>query len=100
MRTFEVVRNNDETGISGTGKVIEGVVFEDGTCVTRWVAGTSPGRSTVIWDSFGAFMAIHVSPHPDNKTEIVFSDGEAYKGPVRTKGPRMVKRPQRAGQRA
>jgi hypothetical protein len=78
MRPFRVIRNGDETGISGTGVVIEGVVFSDGTCVARWVTPTSPGRSTTIWDSFGAFVSVHVAPHPGNKTEIVFDDGEVY----------------------
>lgn len=78
MRTFEVFRPNDTTGVSGTGLVVEGVIFSDGTCVTRWVAESSPGRSTSIWDSFGAFSAIHIAPHPDNKTKTVFDDGEVF----------------------
>lgn len=78
IRTFEMYRTEDETGISGSGKVLEGVIFGDGECVIRWVSATSPGHSTAIFDSFGSFMSIHVSPHKDNKTEIRFSDGEVY----------------------
>jgi len=33
MKTFDMVRNADESGVSGTGKVLEGVVFHDGTTV-------------------------------------------------------------------
>lgn len=36
MRTFELHRVEDETGISGTGIVAEGVIFGDGTCAMRW----------------------------------------------------------------
>lgn len=83
MRTFEMTRNHDESGVSGTGKVLEGVVFSDGPCVVRWVADNSPARSEARYDSFGAFVAIHVSPHMDNKTEIRFSDGEVYEQNVK-----------------
>lgn len=78
VRTFEVFRVEDETGISGSGKVLEGCVFSDGECVVRWVAETSPGHSTSIFPSFGSFMSIHVSPHSENKTRTVFSDGEVF----------------------
>lgn len=71
-------RVEDETGISGTGIVLEGIVFSDGTCVTRWTTENSPGRSTNVWDNLGSFIAIHVAPHPSNKTILRFSDGEVY----------------------
>lgn len=77
MRTFEMVRNNDETGVSGIGKVLEGVVFSDGPCVIRWTTELN-GRSESRFDSFGTFIAIHVSPHPTNKSIITFNDGEVY----------------------
>lgn len=78
IRSFEMVREADESGVSGIGKVLEGVVFSDGTCITRWVTENSPGRSTNVWDSFGAFISVHIAPHPDNKTKIVFNNGEQY----------------------
>lgn len=94
MRTFEMTRNHDESGVSGTGKVLEGVVFSDGPCVVRWVADNSPARSEARYDSFGAFVAIHVSPHMDNKTEIRFSDGEVYENNAKVEDavPRTGKR--------
>lgn len=36
MEIFELVRNNDVTGISGVGVVAEGVIFSDGTVALRW----------------------------------------------------------------
>jgi hypothetical protein len=91
-RTFDVIRREDETGVSGTGIVVEGIVFSDGTCVTRWVSQLSPGRSTVVWDSFGAFVSIHISPHLDNKTQIIFSDGEMYEGAQKVKNARKPRK--------
>ena len=78
IRTFEVIRQEDESGISGTGLVAEGTVFSDGVCVLRWVAPTSPAHSTVIFGSFSEFLMIHVASHPDNKTKCIFSDGTIY----------------------
>ena len=78
IRTFEVFRTEDETGISGSGKVLEGTVFSDGFCCVRWVSATSPGHSSSVFDSFGLFMQIHVNSHPGNKTRTVFNDGEIF----------------------
>ena len=66
MRTFSLERDEDETGISGTGKVAEGVVFTDGVVVIRWVVGEH--RSTVVWESLAAVEAIHGH---NGKTRIV-----------------------------
>ena len=75
MRTFTVVRRGDESGVSGTGVVIEGVIFATGTCVCHWLT-PPPSGSVAIWSSFAEFVAIHIAPHPGNKTAIVFDDGE------------------------
>lgn len=91
IRTFEVIRQLDESGVSGIGLVAEGVVFSDGTCITRWVSNDSPGRSTVVWDSFGAFSAVHISPHLDNKTIVKFNDGTEYLNNTKVKKPRRQK---------
>lgn len=66
-QVFAVIRNADETGISGTGVVIDGIVFPSGECVTRW-RGATPCIS--IWESFEAFKSVHIDAHPDNKTEV------------------------------
>lgn len=78
IRTFTVGRSGDESGISGTGIVAEGVVFSDSSCVVRWTAATSPSHSTGIFSSLSDFLMIHVASHPDNKTKCVFDDGTVY----------------------
>ena len=52
MRTFELVRDVDVSGVSGTGAVAEG----DGTVVLRW-RGENP--STVVWPDLSAAVRIH-----------------------------------------
>lgn len=54
--TFDLVRLDDATGISGTGKVAEGVVFGDGTTVLRWLTAH---RSTSVYESAREVLAIH-----------------------------------------
>jgi hypothetical protein len=56
MRTFELHRLEDETGISGVGIVAEGVVFRDGTCAMRWL---TKDRSTATYDSLESLERIH-----------------------------------------
>lgn len=68
MRTFCLVRDEDVTGVSGTGKIAEGVVFTDGTAVMRW---TTLNHSTCLYDSLVALEAIHGH---GGKTRVVFSD--------------------------
>jgi hypothetical protein len=55
-RLFYLNRQEDATGISGTGLVAEGVVFSDGTCVVRWI---TPVRSAVFYNSIADVTYIH-----------------------------------------
>lgn len=59
MRIFYMIRDDDETGISGTGIVAEGVEFDDGTVVIRWQTHGDLHHSTVHWDSLEDARAIH-----------------------------------------
>ncbi|MFB9994090.1 hypothetical protein ACFFLM_19205 [Deinococcus oregonensis] len=44
MQRFQLIRNEDVSGRSGTGIVAEGVIFSDGSAVLRWnVAPCSMG---------------------------------------------------------
>lgn len=70
-RAFTMIRHADETGVSGTGPVLHGVVFPSGTCVVEWRA---PHRSVATWPDFATFAGTHIKPHPSNRTEIVWHD--------------------------
>ena len=71
MRTFEMHRKNDETGISGTGKVLEGVEFSNGKVAVSWTGSNRvKAQSVGVYDSMEDFKEIHVNHHPDNRTEI------------------------------
>jgi hypothetical protein len=57
MKTFVLNRLEDETGISGTGIVAEGVEFDNGKVVLCWIVGDS--KSISVWDSIEDAEAIH-----------------------------------------
>jgi hypothetical protein len=77
MRSFEIERQADESGVSGTGIVMEGVVFSTGLVVVHWL--TPPPRGSVnLFDSWELFASIHIAPHPANKTRIHWSDGATW----------------------
>ncbi|GAI52637.1 unnamed protein product, partial [marine sediment metagenome] len=41
MKYFKVSRQFDEGGISGTGHIIDGIIFDDGTTVIKWLTELS-----------------------------------------------------------
>lgn len=75
IKTFTVARQQDETGVSGTGVVIEGVVLATGQCIVHWLY-PPPRGGIAIFDSMNDFIRVHIQPHPGNKTIITFQDGE------------------------
>lgn len=57
MNTFVLNRTEDETGISGTGIVAEGIEFSNGKVVLCWIVGDS--KSVSVWDCIEDAIAIH-----------------------------------------
>ena len=74
MRSFSLSRGEDSSGISGTGMVLEGVVFSTGVVVVHWLT-PAPRGSMAFFDTMEQFLSIHVSPHPENRSVLVFDDG-------------------------
>ena len=75
IRTFTVCRQNDETGVSGEGVIVEGCRFATGHTVIHWLT-PAPRGSIAFFDNFDDFIKIHVSSHPTNGTIITYDDGE------------------------
>lgn len=55
-RLFSLARDQDVTGVSGTGRVADGVLWPDGTVTVRW-RGTR--ASTVLWPTLADAEAVH-----------------------------------------
>jgi hypothetical protein len=79
MRTFVLRREEDASGVSGTGVVLEGTLFSTGTVVVHWL--TPPPRGSIaIFDSLDQLLSIHVRPHPENRAVLEFDDGVELRG--------------------
>jgi hypothetical protein len=75
IRTFTIARQYDETGVSGIGVVIEGVVLSTGQAIIHWLT-PAPRGALAIFDSMGDFVKIHIKPHPENASILTWDDGE------------------------
>lgn len=67
-RRYALVRDEDASGVSGTGLVALGVQWPDGVCALRWV---SEHRSTAVYDTIQDVEAIHGH---GGRTRIVWMD--------------------------
>lgn len=56
MRRFHLMRREDPSGVSGTGRVAEGTQFHDGQCVISWFGQY---HSVEVWPTIEAADAIH-----------------------------------------
>jgi hypothetical protein len=84
MRRFELHRDTDATGVSGTGAVAEGVEFQDGTAALRW---KSQLKSTAVYNSVADVEAIHGH---QGQTRVVWID-EDERPPIDWNEARMHK---------
>ena len=72
MRTFKLLRLIDESGVSGTGYVAEGVQFTSGKSVLAWMTGVS---SVAVYDSIDELEAIHGH---EGATKVVWDDEQKW----------------------
>lgn len=68
IRRFALERHQDESGVSGTGRVAVGVEFSDGQTVLKWLTHVN---SLAVYPNVGALVKIHGH---DGKTEIKWLD--------------------------
>ena len=58
MKLFELHRLEDETGVSGTGVVAQGVIFDNGRCALTWLTACT---SVATYDTIEEDDRISVS---------------------------------------
>lgn len=68
MRRFTLLREEDETGTSGTGLVAEGVEFTSGWCALTWL---TPYGCVTFYENLKVLDHLH-GHH--GKTHVVFLD--------------------------
>lgn len=64
-KLFYLQRTEDESGISGTGRIAQGIIFDNGKVALTWLSDTP---STAIYDSIGDVRSIHGH---EGRTEIM-----------------------------
>ena len=72
MRRFWMNRLKDATGVSRTGRVLEGVMCQDGQIIIQW---RPPHTSIAIYKDLATFKIIHMDCHP-SMNELVWLDPE------------------------
>lgn len=68
-RRFRLLREEDETGVSGTGEVAQGVLFFDGWFALHWIR--EPALMTTVYNDLDRMIAVHGH---GGKTRIDFID--------------------------
>ncbi len=77
VKLFHLYRIEDQSGVSGTGPVVEGVEFTNGWCALRWVTNMS---SVCFYQSIEEVRRVHGH---GGKTELIVHDFEPLsKAPV------------------
>jgi hypothetical protein len=68
IRTFQVVRDEDVSGVSGVGVIAEGVLFSSGKVFVNWI---SMHKIVEMADSVAEWQAVHGH---EGRTRIVWDD--------------------------
>ncbi len=68
MRRFHLDRQQDATGVSGTGIVAQGVLFDNGKVALRWL---SEWPSVTVYNSVAEVEAVHLH---HGATSLVWED--------------------------
>ena len=64
MKVFYLNRKEDESGVSGTGRVAHGFVADNGKVSVFWLSDV---KSVTVYDTLGEVTSIHSH---DGKTEL------------------------------
>lgn len=70
FKRFYMNRSKDETGVSGTGRVLEGILTASGKIIVEW---KFPYHTIGIYNSLEEFKFIHQKSHP-NSSKLVWID--------------------------
>lgn len=78
IRRFELHRDEDVTGVSGTGVVAEGAILSSGKAIIEWL---TEWPTSVVWHDRGLESVEHVHGH-NGRTRIVWVDGDPRGEPL------------------
>lgn len=72
MRRFHFNRTEDQSGVSGTGRVAEGVLFDNGLIALSWM---SIHKCVNVYASVAEMQAVHGH---EGKTELIWTDPDPH----------------------
>lgn len=72
VRLFYLERQVDESGVSGAGRVAEGVEFSNGLCAITWLGQY---RCSNVYENIKSVEAIHGH---EGSTKVVFVHDDVY----------------------
>ena len=75
MRRFYLQRDEDESGVSGIGRVAEGCEFDDGQVTMQWL---SPKSSITVFRNIRNLRSIHGH---SGKTKVIWIDPDPLDAP-------------------
>ena len=76
-RRFAMIRESDESGVSGTGRVLDGIVWHNGWVSVCWRTDVNQEHgftSVGFYPTWEAFEGIHIGSHPGNDTKIEWQE--------------------------
>lgn len=75
-KKFSVVRNSDESGISGVGRVLDGIIWHNNLVSICWrtsIEGCDKGWTSInLYPNYITFYNLHIRSHPSNNTVVDF----------------------------
>lgn len=74
MRLFQLEREVDATGVSGTGIVAQGVIFDNGWCALTWL---TKHTSVAFYTDIAEVVSIHGHDGSTKVVQIADTDGAA-----------------------
>ena len=79
IKRFRMYRNKDVKKVSGSGWVLDGVLWHNGKVTVCWRTDISLDTkvkvsSIGVYDSLEDFLKLHVDIHPKSGTEIEWLD--------------------------
>jgi hypothetical protein len=80
VKVFTVNRITNDKNISGSGRILDGVVFHTGQVVVCWrtdIEAANHGVSSIgIYKNWEEFNFLHIKSHPEYVSKVEFKEIE------------------------
>ena len=84
MKIFYLNRTEDESGVSGTGRIAQGFIFDNGKVCLTWLSEhpsvtiyDNIGDASAVWNG-GAGGGFDISKDPNNPNVVSMQEAKSY----------------------